>query len=101
MSDRRKARRFAFTRPAEARVHVLQDVVIEHSDAERLVVLASASSSQGEELAIRIRGTEGQSVTLTVHTIESRPVMIDGAGLRYRLNLRVVEANRGAVVEAQ
>ena len=34
MSDRRKARRFAFTKPAEARLHLLQDVVIEHSDAD-------------------------------------------------------------------
>jgi hypothetical protein len=96
MTDRRKAKRFAFTKPAAAHLHVLHDVIIEHSDAQQLIVLATASSAPGEELAIRLRGADGRAVTLTVHTVETRPVMVDGAGLRYRLNLRVSGTDRPA-----
>jgi hypothetical protein len=92
MSDRRKARRFVFETPAKARLHVLQDVVIERSNSRQLTVLATASSSPGEELAMRIRAGDGRTVTLTVCTVTSRPVMIDGTGLRYRLDLRVLGA---------
>jgi hypothetical protein len=93
MSDRRRASRFAFETPAKARLHVLQDVVIERSSPRQLTVLATGSSSPGEELAMRIRAADGRTVTLAVCTVTSRPVMIDGAGLRYRLDLRVLEAD--------
>ena len=100
MSDRRKARRFAFETPAKARLHVLQDVVIERSSQGQLTVLATGSSSPGEELAIRIRATDGRTVTLSVCTVTSRPVMIDGTGLRYRLDLRVLRAEEPAAAAA-
>jgi hypothetical protein len=98
MSDRRKARRFAFATPARAQFHLLQDVVIERSAPDGLTVLAAESSVPGERLAVRIRGTDEQVVTLAVQTIDSRPVMVDGSGLRYRLRLQVVEAEGAGAV---
>ena len=92
MSDRRRAQRFAFTRPASACLHLVRDVVIVESDADRLAVLSPSSSATGETFALRVRGTEGREATVPVRTIVSQPVVV-GTTVQYRIDLRVIGKN--------
>jgi hypothetical protein len=93
MSDRRKAQRFAVAGPANAQLHLAQDVVIERADVNRLTVLAEVSSMPGEEFALRLRGPDGQTATLSVCTVESRVVMLESGCVRHRLELLVVDGS--------
>jgi hypothetical protein len=92
MPDRRKAQRFTLPRPAQAHVHVVNDVIIERSDAETLTVLSAEASVAGEEFALQLHGAEGQTTTVQVRTIRSQPALLTGPAPRYRLELRVVTA---------
>jgi hypothetical protein len=94
MTERRKAARFVLAKPASAHLRVLQDVIIERSGPERLTLLAAAASARGEELAVRIRAEDGRAVTLSVRTLQSRAVMTEGSGPKYRLDLQVLDAIR-------
>jgi hypothetical protein len=96
MSDRRKAARFVLAKPASARLRVLQDVIVERSGPERLTLLAASASPKGEELAVRLRAEDGRAVTLAVRTLQSRAVMTEGSGPKYRLDLQVIDAVRSA-----
>ena len=91
MSDRRKAQRFAFSSPADAHLHFAQDVTIERSDAQHLTVLSTVASAAGEELALRLRGPDGGVISVSVRTLASQLVVLDGGSLRYRLDLQVVD----------
>jgi len=101
MADRRKAPRFAFASPAQAHLHLTQDVVIERSSANQLTVLAAASSTTGEQLALRLRATDGRIATVPVCTLASRPVILDGGSIRYRLDLQVVDAGTPQVLSEE
>ena len=96
MSDRRQAQRFAFSSPAHAQLHLAQDVVIESSGAKSLTVLSSVSSITGEQFAMRLRATDGRMATVSVCTRTSRPVLLEGGSLRYRLELQVLDAEGGS-----
>ena len=95
MSDRRQAQRFAFNSPAHAQLHLAHDVVIESSGARSLTVLSSVSSVTGEQFAMRLRATDGRMATVAVCTRASRPVLLEGGSLRYRLELQVLDAACG------
>jgi hypothetical protein len=91
MTDRRKAQRFTLSCPATAHVDVVNDVIIERTDAETLTVLSAHASVEGEEFALQIRGAQGQMVTVPVRTICSRPAALSGPAPGYRLELRVID----------
>lgn len=93
MSDRRQAQRFAFNSPAHAKLQLAHDVVIERSGARSLTVLSSVSSVAGERFAMRLRATDGRMATVPVCTQTSRPVLLESGALRYRLQLRVLDAD--------
>ena len=95
MSDRRQAQRFAFSSPAHAQLHLAQDVVIERSDATGLTVLSATSSMAGEQFAMRLRAFDGRIATVSVCTRASRPVLLEGGSVRYRLDLQVVDGDSG------
>lgn len=99
MADRRNAPRFAFASPAQAHLHLTQDVVVERSNANQLTVLSASSSTTGEQLALRLRALDGRVATVPVCTLASRPVILDGGSIRYRLDLRVVGVDTPAASE--
>ena len=96
MSDRRQAQRFAFNSPTRAQLRLAQDVVIEQSGARSLTVLSTVSSITGEQFAMRLRATDGRMATVAVCTRASRPVLLEGGSLQYRLELQVLDAEDGA-----
>ena len=95
MSDRRQAQRFVFSNPADAQLHLAQDVAIERSDATGLTVLSAIPSMAGEQFAIRLRAFDGRIATVAVCTRVSRPVLLDGGSVRYRLELQVLDGDGG------
>jgi hypothetical protein len=92
MPERRKAQRFTLPCPAQAHLHVVNDVVIERIDAETLTVLSAEASVAGEEFALQLRGAKGQMVTVPVRTIRSQPALVAGPSPGYRLELQVMAA---------
>jgi hypothetical protein len=96
MSDRRQAPRFALSKPAHAQLHLAHDVVVERSDPRGLTVLAAASSVAGERFALRLRASDGRVATVPVCTRASRPVLLGGGTVRYRLELDVLARDGGA-----
>jgi hypothetical protein len=101
MSDRRQAPRFALSRPAHAQLQLAHDVVIERSDPGGLTVLATTSSVAGERFALRMRSSDGRMATVPVCTRSSRLVMLDGATVRYRLELDVLGRDNSAPSSAE
>ena len=72
-------------------MQVLQDVVVERLSQRELTVLAKNGSVAGEELAVQLRSDDGRMAILSVTTLTSSQIVIDGR-LRYRLSLRVLGA---------
>ncbi len=89
MSDRRRSQRFACSSPVEARMHLLDDVLVEKRRPGALTVLSTVTSTRGERLSLRLRTNDGGVASLDVSTTESRPIVAEGR-LRYRLELRTV-----------
>jgi len=87
MADRRRASRFV-SPGTEGTLRILQDVRIEHVDADGVTVLASERVVSREHV-IQLRDVSGRRTSLRVLPVEST-VVTNGEVLRHRVKLRMV-----------
>jgi hypothetical protein len=95
MFDRRKAQRFTLSCPVPAHLHVVNEVIIERTDAETVTVLAEGASLAGEEFVLQLRGAEGRFVNVPVRTVRSQPTFMSGQAPAFRIDLRVTAPAHG------
>ena len=88
MSGRRRHDRYQPARPWDARLRVLQDVIVQVEPAGQLVAFGHLPGVVGEVVRLDLSGG-GRSISLDVKVGESRPVIVDG-GVRHRLSFDVI-----------
>lgn len=92
MSGRRRHPRFAAAQAWDGAVRILRDVMV-HAEADgRLLALGHAPGVAGETLRLELAGA-GESVSLRVQVVGSRPVIVDG-GVRHWIRLEILEATQ-------
>jgi hypothetical protein len=90
MSGRRRNPRFAPAQAWEGAVRILRDVIVQAEPDGQLMALGQAPGVAGEELDLELAGA-GESVSLRVQVVDSRPVIFDG-GVRHWIRLQILEA---------
>jgi len=90
MSGRRRHPRFAAAQAWDGAVRILRDVMVHAEPDGRLLALGQAPGVAGETLGLELAGA-GESVSLRVQVVGSRPVIVDG-GVRHWVRLEILEA---------
>jgi hypothetical protein len=89
MSGRRRNPRFVPTHSWEGALRILRDVTVHAEPDGGLLALGHAPGVAGEELDLELAGA-GESVSLRVQVVGSRPVILDG-GVRHWIRLEILE----------
>jgi hypothetical protein len=89
MRDRRDHHRFALGAPWKGTLRVLRDVLVQHGNANEMVVIGNSPSVVGEVMTLEVVGG-GASVSLDVRVLETRPVLVAGM-LRHQVRLAVLD----------
>ena len=92
MSGRRRHPRFAAAQAWDGAMRVLRDVMVHAEPDGRLLALGHAPGVAGETLGLELAGA-GESVSLRVQVVGSRPVIVDG-GVRHWIRLEILEATQ-------
>ena len=90
MSGRRRHPRFGPAHAWDGAVRILRDVIVQAEPDGRLLALGHVPGVAGEQLDLELAGA-GESVSLRVQVIGSRPVILDG-GVRHWVRLEILEA---------
>ncbi len=90
MSGRRRHPRFAPAQAWDGAVRILRDVMVHAEPDGRLLALGHTPGIAGETLGLELAGA-GESVSLRVQVVGSRPVIVDG-GVRHWIRLEILEA---------
>ena len=90
MSGRRSHSRFVPAQAWEGAVRILRDVIVHAEPDGRLLALGHAPGVTGERLDLELAGA-GESVSLRVQVIGSRPVIFEGS-VRHWIRLEILEA---------
>ena len=90
MSSRRRHTRFALTSPWQGTLRTLRGVMVQPGDLEdELVVISEKPGLANETLTLDVL-RNGDALGLTVRTVESHPVVHEGA-VRHRLRMAVLK----------
>lgn len=87
MPGRRSDSRFLVASPWDGAIQVLRDVVVNRVHREELVAVSTAPGVIGEVMSLDLI-TEGRSVAIRVHVLESRPIVVNG-DVRHEIRLGV------------
>lgn len=90
MTDRRCHRRFHLP-DATAAIRLLQDVALDSIDGSHVSVISRSPAAAGGEMLLHISGRNGRAQTLTVRSVESKPLLMDRV-LRHYVRLCVVRS---------
>jgi hypothetical protein len=94
MSERRRANRFVIPDASQGTFRMMQDVLVERLDEDRVSVLAEISLPPGESLLLELPGGTGARSVVSVEVVTSEKETLHDV-LRYRTILRVVEPAPG------
>jgi hypothetical protein len=89
MFGRRSHSRFTISPASEGVLRILNDVVVQQSQANELIAISREPGVVGEVLAVQIMGRQGTTRT-SARITESRPFVAEGA-VRHRLRLERVQ----------
>jgi len=95
MLGRRSHSRFAINPSPNGLLRIVNDVVVQQSEADGLVAVSREPGIVGESLAVQVMTRQGVMHT-SVRVTESRPLVTDG-NLRHRLQLESDQPARTAV----
>lgn len=86
MSDRRRAPRFVFFAPADARARTVHDAVVERWEGDRVVVLTTHAAVTGDEFVLRFSTASGEAATRLARVMSTTSDATESVP-RYRLML--------------
>ena len=89
MRGRRRDERFRFSKPADAGLSVLSDVIVKWNADNEWIVLGREAAVSGETLTLEVDDGE-QRNRFIVCVIESCPVIVEG-DMRHRIRLQGAE----------
>jgi hypothetical protein len=98
MLGRRRNERFRFIEPAAAAVDLFYDVIVKWNADNEWIAVSREPAFPGEVLVLDVDDGERRN-QLTVHVIESSPVIVDG-DMRHRIRLQP-GAHRPVLFEQQ
>lgn len=90
MLGRRRHARYQLTVPLEGKVHIREEIAVEHWDGGEVVLLSPEPYRVQERLQIEFPGASRRRVEARV--VESRPTVVDDGVIRHRLRLAVERA---------
>jgi hypothetical protein len=93
MTDRRRQSRFVFLAPADARLQVTVEGVVERWEGDHAVVISTCTAACGEEFVMQLPSPLGELKSWTVRVLACEPTLI-GPAKRFRVRLSVTPAPR-------
>jgi hypothetical protein len=100
MSERRRANRFIVPESGHGSLRLMQDVYLEHTTPDAVVVISDVAVSQGEELALELPRELGTRSVVPVRVTASNALRV-GETRRHRVNLAILPGLPGTGTDAE